>query len=54
MNFYRLPRPALFLARTAKKDRPKARAIYAAIFGRLITSKGSQAVHHARRVKEAA
>lgn len=49
MNLYRLPHPALFLRRAEKAKRPLIRASYANALGRLMQSKGSQAVHRARR-----
>lgn len=49
MNLYRLPHPALFLLRADKEKRPQIRVAYANALTRLATSKGSQAVHRARR-----
>ena len=54
MNLYRLPHPALFLNRADKEKRPQIRVAYANALTKLATSKGSQAVHRARRERERA
>ena len=54
MNTYRLPHPALFLLRAEKAKRPQIRVAYVNALTKLATSKGSQAVHRARRERERA
>jgi hypothetical protein len=54
VNLYRLPHPALFLLRVEKERRPQIRVAYVNAMTRLATSKGSQAVHRARRERERA